>query len=176
MLSSVATIVLLAVVILTVWPRGLIVLATSLLAALLAVGGSAAVAYLLQRGKAASSPAQGRAFNLLYAIGFAALLVGVTAVVSLVSKFFGDGAAAAATAVAGAFDVHAAAASTLSLAAGGKLGAADIRMPILVAFSTNTIAKLVGAFVVGGRAYGAWVSAGLGLSAVAAWLPMVIWR
>ncbi len=176
MLSSVATIVLLAVVILTVWPRGLIVLATSLLAALLAVGGSAAVAYLLQRDKAASSPAQGRAFNLLYAIGFAALLVGVTAVVSLVSKFFGDGAAAAATAVAGAFDVHAAAASTLSLAAGGKLGAADIRMPILVAFSTNTIAKLVGAFVVGGRAYGAWVSAGLGLTAVAAWLPMVIWR
>lgn len=176
LLSSVATVVLLGVVIVTVWPAGLVALAPSLMAALLAVGASAAVAYLRQRGKADPSPTRGRAFNLFYAMGFAALLVGVTAAVSLVSRYFGEAAAAAATAIAGAFDVHAAAASTLSLAAGGKLGAADIRMPILVAFSTNTISKLVAAFVVGGRAYGAWVSVGLALTVGAAWLPIIIWR
>ena len=72
--------------------------------------------------------------------------------------------------------MHAAAASTLSLAAAGKLGAEEIRVPILIAFSTNTISKLVAAFAGGGRAYGVWVSMGLALTVAAAWLPVVIWR
>ena len=176
MLSTVATVVLLGVVILTVWHAGFAVMAPSLLAALLAVGAASAAAYRRQRTEVATSPTRGRAFNLFYAMGFAALLVGVTAVVAIVARYFGEAAAAAATAVAGAFDVHAAAASTLSLAAAGKLGAEEIRVPILIAFSTNTISKLVAAFVGGGRAYGVWVSIGLALTVAAAWLPVVIWR
>jgi uncharacterized membrane protein (DUF4010 family) len=127
-----------------------------------------------QRGAAAAAPTPGRAFNLLYAVGFAAILASVTAAVSLADAYLGDRAATAATAIAGAFDVHAAATSVLSLAAGGKLTIAAIRAPILIAFSANTISKLVAAFAGGGRAYGIEVGVGLIVTVAAAWLPLLL--
>jgi uncharacterized membrane protein (DUF4010 family) len=171
--STVATIVLLAVVVLAVCPSALSGLMPSLAAALLAAVASAGLSFWRQRHKADATPSKGHAFNLLYAIGFATVLTAVTAVVSLASTYLGAAAAAAVTAVAGAFDVHAAAASTLSLAAAGKLAATAVRVPVLIAFSSNTAVKLIAAFTGGGRIYGAQVGVGLIVTLVAAWLPLL---
>jgi len=109
-------------------------------------------------------------------LGFALLLAGVTAVVSLVDRNWGGSAAVAAAALAGAYDVHAAATSALSLAADGKLAAKDVSLPVLVAFSTNACMKGVAAFAGGGRAYGAWVVLGIVFTVAAAWLPFLLFR
>jgi uncharacterized membrane protein (DUF4010 family) len=82
--------------------------------------------------------------------------------------------AAVAAALAGLFDAHASATSSLSLAASGALPPADVRVPVLVAFSSNTCSKLVAAFTAGGVRYGIRVGAGLLAIAVALWIP-VLW-
>lgn len=171
--STVATIVLLGIVVLAVFPPALPILAPSLLVALVIVVASAAFSLWRARGKSTPARAPGRAFNLYHAVGFATILTAVTAVVSLVSRYHGGTAAGAAAALAGVFDVHAAAASTLSLAASGRVASTAIRLPILAAFSANTVSKLIAAFVAGGRHYGAQVGLGLILTLVAAWIPLL---
>jgi uncharacterized membrane protein (DUF4010 family) len=109
-------------------------------------------------------------------MGFALLLAGVAAVVSLVDRNWGGSAAVAAAALAGAFDVHAAATSVLSLAADGKLAVKDVSLPVLVAFSTNAFMKGIAAFAGGGRAYGVWVVLGIVFTVAAAWLPFLLFR
>jgi uncharacterized membrane protein (DUF4010 family) len=176
LLSTVATIVLLGIVVLAVFPPAMVILAPSLACALSTILILASVSLLRRRGKATHAPSPGRAFNLLYAIGFAALLTAVTAAVSLVSRYLGDVAAGVTAAVAGAFDVHAAVASTLSLAAGGKTAAAAVRLPVLAALSANTVSKVVAAFASGGLAYGTQVGVGLILTLVGAWAPLIFLR
>ncbi len=82
--------------------------------------------------------------------------------------------AGAAAGIAGIFDVHAAAASTLSLAAEGAVDSAAVLIPVLIAFSTNTVSKLIAAFGTGGTRYALQVGAGLVSIALAAWVP-VLW-
>jgi uncharacterized membrane protein (DUF4010 family) len=171
--STVATIVLLGVVVLAVCPSAAPILAPSFGLALVVILVLAGLSLWRQRGRKVPTPAQGRAFNLLHAVGFAALLAGVAAIVSLARQYLGGTAAGTAAALAGAFDVHAAAASTLSLAASGKLTLSAVQMPILAALSANTISKLGAAFVAGGRSYGTQVGAGLILTLAAAWIPLL---
>jgi uncharacterized membrane protein (DUF4010 family) len=171
--STVATIVLLGIVVLAVFPPALALLAPSLLAALVTVLAAAAFSLWRQRGKHPPTPSKGRAFNLLYAAGFAATLTAVTAVVALADRYWGNTAAGATAALAGAFDVHASAASTLSLAAGGKIAIAAVRLPVLAALSANTVSKLVAAFAGGGLAYGTEVGLGLLLTLAGAWIPLL---
>src|ERR1035441_462623 len=103
LLSTVATVVLLAV-----YPPALSSLLPSLLSALVAAAAASAVPLWRQRDTQPSAPPSGHAFNLVYAMGFASLLAGVTAAVSLVNRNWGGSAAVATAALAGAFDVHAA--------------------------------------------------------------------
>ena len=112
---------------------------------------------------------------MLYALGFAAILGGVTLLVSLVSAHLGPTAATFAAALAGLFDVHAASASTLSLAVTGQIAAGDmIRLPVLIAITTNTASKLGAAYLGGGVAYGTQVGVGLLLTLAAIWLPLLL--
>lgn len=75
----------------------------------------------------------------------------------LVNARFGSIGAGLAAAVTGIFDVHASAASTLSLGASGALPPSSLTAPILVAFTSNTISKLVAAFTTGVSGMGfAW--------------------
>jgi uncharacterized membrane protein (DUF4010 family) len=172
--STVATVLLLAVVVLAVCPAALPALAPSLLAALIAAGGVAGFSVWRQPARSALKAPGGRAFSLWYAIGFAAILTAATATVSLAERFLGQTAASVATAIAGGFDVHAAAASTLSLAAAGKLSVTAVRLPVLVAYSANALTKLVAGFVGGGRLYGAQVGLGLVGTVGAAWLALLL--
>ncbi len=171
LLSNLATLVLLALVCLAVWPAALAPLASSLALAALAIGGAVALSGRGAREPPTPLAAAGRPFNLLHATGFALLITTATLLVGFAVRRSGTVAAAAVAGLAGAFDVHAAAASTLSLAAQGMLGAGDARRVILIAFSANTLVKALAAQVAGGRRFALPVTLGLLAMLVAAWLP-----
>lgn len=170
--SCVATVILLAIVVAAVDPMAFVTVGPSLAAAFIAAMCAAALG--LRRGRAtnlADHPVSGRPFNLATALGFAAILVAVTAVVGLIKTRYGNMGAGVAAAVTGIFDVHASATSTLSLAANGGLESQALLLSILAAFSTNTGSKLVAAFATGGPRYGVPVALGLVAIAGAAWAP-----
>ncbi len=172
--SSIATVVLLAIVVAAVHPAALATLGPSLLAAIVTVLAAAGLSLWFQRGSAVSDHSAGRPFNLLQAVGFAAILAGVTAGMGYINTYYGRTGASVAAGIAGLFDVHSAAASALSLATQGTLDSHTVVVPVLIAFSTNTGSKVVSAFVAGGLRYGMEVAAGLLCVAAAAWAP-VLW-
>jgi uncharacterized membrane protein (DUF4010 family) len=175
-LSSLATMVQLAVVVAAVQPALLDTLRWPLI-----LGGVAACAYSLlffPRGAPASSPAAvrpeqqdlGRAFDLKTALAFAAI-VGVVLVVSAgLSAWLGARGTLLAAAATGLVDAHATAASVASLVAAGKLSPDAALWPILVGLSTNALMKAVVAFNAGGAAYAARIVPGLVLMIAAVWL------
>lgn len=172
--STVATVVLLGVVAAAVNPAGLRLLGPSLVGGLVAALGGAGLS-LRQRRAIASDPiAHGRAFSLTYAIGFAVLLSGVTAVMAYLTGRFGQLALPIGAGVAGFFDAHAAATSVLSLALTTPLPGDELVTAVLLAFSTNTTSKLVAAASAGGFAYGVRVAAGLVFVALGMWAPLFL--
>lgn len=173
--SCVATVVLLAIVVGTIHAPSLSSLASSLALALLAALMAAGLAWWRQPIPSGAQPISGRPFNLLHASGFAAALVGATAGMGWVNAHFGHVGAGVAAALAGFFDAHASATSSLSLAATGALAPSGLRIAVLLAFSTNTLSKLIAAFAMGGMRYGARVGLGLLSIAAAAWAPL-IWQ
>jgi uncharacterized membrane protein (DUF4010 family) len=100
------------------------------------------------------------------------LLSVVTAAVAFANAQFGQLAVNFGTALAGFFDVHAAAASAFALAANGKVEVDAVLLPMLLAFTTNTMSKM-GAAILGGRAYALRVGAGLLAVLSAAWSPLL---
>ena len=171
--SNIATVVLLAIVIGAIYPPVLTVAAQSLGAALLAAIAGAGVGFRIQPVHSLSRGPKGRPFNLFHALGFAAGLTGVTAGMAVISSRLGRLAADVAVAIAALFDVHAASASVVSLAAKGAISPRAALFPILIAFSANTLTKLSVAFVTGGIRYGLAVGAGLLVIIAAAWLPLL---
>lgn len=113
----------------------------------------------------------GRAFSLLQSIGLALLLSGITAAVAWVQGAFGALATYAATALAGFADAHSASAAAISLSVRGVADPATVLTAVLLAFSTNTVSKIVAAYAAGGARFATPVSLGLVAVAVAAWLP-----
>jgi uncharacterized membrane protein (DUF4010 family) len=114
---------------------------------------------------------KGRAFSLRQSIGLALLLSGITAVVSWMQGAFGTLATYAATALAGFADMHSPSAAAISLLAQARTEPAAMLTAVLLAFSTNSVSKVVAAFAAGGRRFGTIVSLGLLGVALAAWLP-----
>jgi len=174
LLSNVATVILLVIVSVAVYAPAMRNLALPLGLALLAAIAVALPGLLGKRSNAAPAVAPGRAFNLWAAIGFSALLTLTTLAVALANRYLGQGYAGAVAALGGAADVHAATASVLSLASGGKIAVADVNLPILLALTTNSGSKAVAAFVGGGPRYGLRVSLGLLLLLAAAWSPPLV--
>lgn len=178
-LSSLATMVQLAVVVAAVQPALLDTLRWPLI-----LGGVAACAYSLlffPRGAPAANPAAGhpekpekrdlgRAFDLKTALAFAAI-VGVVLVVSAaLSAWLGARGTLLAAAATGLVDAHATAASVASLTVAGKLPLEGALGPILTGLSTNALMKAVVAFHAGGTAYAARIVPGLVLVIAAVWL------
>lgn len=175
-LSSVATIVQLAVVVAAVQP----VLLDALLWPLLS-GGAAACTYSLlffPRGATAQGephePTQdqdlGRAFDLKTAVSFAAVVSVVLVVSAALSAWQGARGALLAAAVTGLVDAHATAASAASLVHAGKLPLDTALRAILIGLSTNSLMKAVVAFHAGGSTYAARIVPGLVLVIAAVWL------
>lgn len=114
---------------------------------------------------------KGRAFSLLQSIAWALLLSVITAVVAWLQGAFGNLATFASVALAGFADMHSPAAAVITLSAHGAADATTVLTAVLLAFSTNSVSKIVAAWVAGGARFGRTVSLGLVLVAAAAWLP-----
>lgn len=169
-LSTVATVIQMALVLASTSMATLSVLALPLICA-----GAVAAVYgavftvLALREKTEAEQQQGHPFSLRTAIVFAMTLSAILLASAALQDRFGANGIIFAVAIAGFADTHSAAISVASLVASGKLAASDALLPILAAFSTNTISKVILAATSGGLSFAARVIPGLILVALAAW-------
>lgn len=170
-LSTVATIVQMAVVLGATHPATLTAMAVPLISAgLMAVAYGAWFLVKALRQKAPETIEMGRAFSFRSALILAATMGAVLLAAAALNAWLGRAGLIAGTAIAGFADTHSPAVSVASLAAGGKLEAAETLLPILLAMSTNTITKMVLAAANGGGRFASQVIPGLLLTIAAGWL------
>ena len=175
-LSTVSTIIQMAVVLLVADRPTFLTLRFSLLFA-----GVAAILYgaLFMFKSAAEKPQSGseesgRAFNLTTAIIFAATVSAILVVSAAVNRWLGSAGLAVATGIAGFADTHSAAISVASLRAAEKIDVTEAALPILIGLTTNTITKAVIAITTGGRSFALQIIPGLLLVIVAAWAGLLL--
>ncbi|MEO7560832.1 MAG: DUF4010 domain-containing protein, partial [Nitrosospira sp.] len=166
-----ATIVQMAVVLGATHPATLTAMAVPLISAgLMAVAYGAWFLVKALRQKAPETIEMGRAFSFRSALILAATMGAVLLAAAALNAWLGRAGLIAGTAIAGFADTHSPAVSVASLAAGGKLEAAETLLPILLAMSTNTITKMVLAAANGGGRFASQVIPGLLLTIAAGWL------
>jgi uncharacterized membrane protein (DUF4010 family) len=169
-LSTVATLVELALLLAATSMPTLAALALPLVCA-----GIAAVLYgglftlWALRHASVDDDKPGRAFNPVTALTFAATLAVILVVSAALQAWLGETGIVIAGGVAGLADAHSAAVSAASLVAAQKMTALQAVLPVLTAFTTNTITKIVLAFTSGSRAFALAVVPGLLLVVAAAW-------
>ena len=169
-LSTVATVIQLCLVLVATSPVTLRALSMPLICA-----GIAAAAYgagftvRALRERDAAEPQPGRAFSLPVALVFALTLSAVLIASAALREWFGETGVIVAAAAAGFVDTHSPAIAIASLVASGKMTAADAVYPILAAFSTNTISKIIFAWTSRSRSFALRLIPGLILVAGAAW-------
>jgi len=169
-LSSLATVLQLALLLAVTSTAVLREMALPLLAA-----GVAALAYGLLvawrsvHAMAGASVPPGRAFNPRIAVLFAVTMGGMLLLTSLLREAFGSAGLNAAVALAGFADAHSSAAAVAALHASGKIDAVHAVLPILIAFTTNAVSKIIIAVTAGDRAFAGQVAPGVLLSVGAAW-------
>ena len=169
-LSTIATIVQMALVLAATSMTTLRALSVPLICAGLAavVYGAVFTVWALQQ-KTESEAQSGRAFSLSTALVFALTLSSILVASAALQEWFGETGVIVAAALAGFVDTHSAAISVASLVASGKMNAADGVFPILAGLSTNTISKMFLAGTSGGRSFALRVIPGLIVVALAAW-------
>jgi len=171
--STVSTALLLMLLAAMLGPAVLLVVAPSMAVALLMALLLGFAAFRRSPLPSDADRTHGRAFNLRQAIGLALLFTGIAALTAWMQALLGTPATLVATALAGLADAHSSAAAAMALAARGEIGADTLQTAVLLAFSTNTVSKVVVAWVAGEARYAGPVSAGLLGVALAAWLPWV---
>lgn len=170
-LSSIATIVELAIVLQATNRSILWMIRFPLIAACIATiaYGSIFTFRALKRQPEGSAP-PGSAFDLRVTLILAATVTGVTFASAVLNAWLGARGVLVATAIAGFGDAHAAAVSAASLAASGKLPAQQAIIPIFAGITANTITKAIVAFMSGRTEFAARVVPGLALMLVALWV------
>ncbi len=174
-LSSLATVVYLALLLAATSPAVLRAMAAPLLAA-----GVAAAAYGLLialrsvRTHDGDTPPPGRPFNPRLALLFAATMGALLLLTAFLTDRYGTGGAGIAAALAGFADAHSASAAVAALQASGRIAAEQAVLPILAAFTTNACSKLIVAVTTGDRSFALHVVPGVLLSVGAAWLTVLI--
>jgi uncharacterized membrane protein (DUF4010 family) len=168
-LSSVATVLQLAIVIgLTNLPALRVLLWPLVAAGLTAVAYGAIFTLRSVRASQNGETALGRPFDPRTALLFMAILGCALIGSTLLTRWFGSGGLLLASAFAGFADAHAAAISAVSIAGGGdtvQLAA----MGVLVGLTSNTVSKCVAAFTLGDRPYAMQLLPGLVLLPAVAW-------
>lgn len=177
-LSSVSTVVLLAIVLGATSPPVLRLLVPSLvLAGVVAVGYGAAFAIRSVRDEHdGGSTQRGRAFSLKAALLFSLTITAVMLLAAGVNAWLGSAGLVVAMAAAGLADAHAAAISAAALVAAGQIEPSAAVLPVLAALSTNTVSKSVAAFAGGGWRFALRVIPGLLLLLGAAWAGLLVLR
>jgi uncharacterized membrane protein (DUF4010 family) len=169
-LSTVATIVQMAVVLAATNRAVLEIMAIPLLCAgAVAAGYGAFFTLWALHRKTAERSEPGRAFSLSKALLFAAILAAIVVVSAACREWFGATGTLVAAAASGFADTHAAAVSMASLVSTGRATPGETVIPILAALSTNTLTKMVFAATSSGRVFAMAVIPGLALVALAAW-------
>ena len=93
----------------------------------------------------------------------------VLVLAAALQDWFGEAGVILAAGAAGFADTHSAAISVAALVSDGRLQPAATVIPILAAFTTNTLTKMVFAFSAGGARFALCVVPGLVLMVIAAW-------
>lgn len=173
--STVATIVQMAAVLGAVSVETLRELLWPLL---LAGGGAMGVAGIATIGlRGAPAPERieyGRAFDLRVALLIAGMISGVTLASAAAAELAGDGGVHVTALLGGFADTHAAAAGVAAIVAADRLPPSAAAFAVLGALSTNTVSKMLFAFVGGGRRFGLLVSAGLLIVLALAWAGVAL--
>ena len=168
--SSVATIILLAIVVGAASLKTLRELALPLtFAGLAAVGYALRFAVRASRAKDEEEFEHGRAFNLRVAIVLAATVAIVLLVSSVLTAALGRAGLILGTATAGLADSQSPAISAATLSHDGQISASSAALAVLAALSANTLSKAVVAAVFGKRRFAADVWPGLALILAGAW-------
>jgi uncharacterized membrane protein (DUF4010 family) len=176
-LSTVATVVLMCLVLAATSIATLRALAIPLICA-----GIAATAYgagftiRTLREKEMPDPQPGQAFSLPVALVFALTLAAMLIASAALRDWFGETGIMVAAAAAGFVNAHAAAIAVAALVASGKMTAADAAFPVLAALSTNTISKIAFAWSSGSRSFALRLIPGLIVVAIAAWAGALLVR
>jgi uncharacterized membrane protein (DUF4010 family) len=173
--SSVATVVLNAVILGATSPDALRELALPLLlagAGTAAAAGIAAVRSARSRTPETISP--GRAFDLRSAVLFAGLLTAVILAGAALTDALGTTGLTLAAAVAGFADAQAATASAASLVATGSIDPKDALVPVFAGLTTNTVSKAVAAAVAGRFRFALGVWPGLAILVGSVWAGVAI--
>lgn len=169
-LSTVATIMQLAAVL----AATSVPVVRAMLVPLLCAGAAAAIYGAIftvraARETAATELKPGRAFSMSTALILAATIAGVLVASAALRDTFGDIGVVIGAAAAGFADTHSPAIAVAALVASGKMDASEALIPILAALSTNTVSKIVVAFMSGGVRFAARLVPGLVLVVAAAW-------
>ena len=140
----------------------------------LGVGGGLAWRGRHDPALAAAAPSGAGALQIRQALLVAAMLTGVTLLVTQADRLFGQAGTLASVALAGLADAHAGVTAVAALHAQGRIGAAGAGAAVLMAIGANGITRTAVAWTTGGRRYALWVALGL-LPALAAAAALVAW-
>jgi uncharacterized membrane protein (DUF4010 family) len=169
-LSSVATVVELAIIV-AVTNRALLALLwpSFIAAGISAVAYGAAFSYhAAQARKPSATVPKGRAFEFKTSLILAAAITAVSFAAAFLTARYGSGGGFLGIGLAGFADAHSAAASAANLAKTGSLSVKGGALALLLAFATNTVTKAVVAWVAGGPAFALRVIPGVLLMLAAA--------
>ena len=173
-LSTVATVIQLAVVLAATSWHTFSVLKISLVGA-----GLAAIIYGVLftlrniRLGIPDSIQSGRVFSLKTTLIFSAVIALVQLASAALDVKFGKSGVIAAATVAGFADTHSPAVAVASLVASGKLSAQESVLPILAGLTTNTVTKMVVAISSGGGRFALQIIPGLILVILGAWFGAI---
>ncbi len=168
--SSVATIILLAIVVGAASVPVLRELGPALCAAGVAATGYALVFALpATRAQLTDRYDRGRAFNLRVAALLALTVTAVLLVSSILAATFGRAGLIVGVATAGLADSQSAGISAATLAATGHISTSSAGLAVLAALTSNTVSKATMAAVMGNRRFVTAVWPGLALILAAAW-------
>lgn len=170
-LSSLATVLQLTLLLGVIHPPTLKTLAIPL-----AFGGASIVIYGLviavrtpKKNKLETSTLS-KTFSVKHALMLAAVIAVILTISAALTAWFGQAGLVAVSGIAGLADVHAPTIAVATLAATGKLAIENIAMPILVAFSANSVAKAIMAVISGSKSYYQKVIFGLIVQVSATWV------
>lgn len=170
LLSNVATMLQLTALATMVNPALLNMLALPLAGGALGAAVGAAIGWQRNHDSVdAGEEPRAAAFQPLHALGFAALMTAVTAVVSWMQANAGSLAASASVALAGFADAHAAGSAAFTLAEESAPGTVDAGLLMLLGVTTNTVSKTVAATLGGGTAFLRRLAPGLVLLLAGGW-------
>lgn len=169
--SSVATPIQLALLLFAISKPDLRVMAPSLFAAgLAALIYAFFFAFRAPRTKDDLALGRERPLRLMTALSLVTTIAGMMLLTAFLKSRFGDAGVLAGAAVAGLIDAHSAALSVASLSASGRLEAHLALWPILIAFTTNALSKIVVAATTGFGRFAIRLIPGIVISTAAAWL------